>query len=76
MRIRRELQEKGVPEETVERWLDPAAREWTDAAVAVRRRKFGGRPPKGLRERARQMRFLQYRGFTSDQIQQALNPPK
>jgi regulatory protein len=39
----------------------------------VRRRKFGSSPPQSLAERAKQARFLQYRGFTSDQIRAALN---
>lgn len=74
LRIRKELQEKGVAEELIERWLDAGNAGWVDEIRRVRRRKFGGRVPKRLSERAKQARFLQYRGFTFDQIQQALNP--
>jgi len=74
LRIRRELQDKGIAAEVIERWLDAGQAEWTDDVRRVHRQKFGGRVPKSLSERARQARFLQYRGFTFDQIQQALNP--
>ncbi len=74
LRIRKELQEKGVADGTIERWLDAGSAGWVDDVRRVHRRKFGGRVPKSLSERAKQTRFLQYRGFTFDQIQQALNP--
>jgi len=38
----------------------------------VRQRKYGDRRPDDYRERARQSRFLQYRGFTGEQIHMAL----
>ncbi len=74
LRIRRELQEKGIAEEVIGRWLDAGSAEWLEQVRRVHRQKFGGRMPKSLSERAKQARFLQYRGFTFDQIQQALNP--
>ena len=73
MRIRRELQEKGLPEEAVTRWVDARAPDWIAELEQVRRRKFGPAPPRDLRERARQARFLQGRGYTYEQIRQALN---
>lgn len=72
LRILRELEEKGVAEEVVARWLDVNDRSWQEDAVRVRRRKFGAALPADYTERARQMRFLQYRGFTPDQIRRAL----
>ena len=74
LRIQRELQEKGVAAEAIERWLDVTGRDWLDDIRRVQRKKFGARLPKSFAERARQARFLQYRGFTHDQIQQVLNP--
>jgi regulatory protein len=38
----------------------------------VRNRKFGPEPPADWPEKARQARFLQYRGFSSDHIRLAL----
>ncbi|GAB4507913.1 MAG: hypothetical protein Tsb0026_05180 [Sulfuricaulis sp.] len=74
LRIQKELQEKGVEAEAIERWLDVTGREWFEDIRRVQRKKFGGKIPKSYTERARQARFLQYRGFTYDQIQQLLNP--
>ena len=74
LRIQKELQEKGVAEDVVGRWLDVASDDWVEEVKRVCRRKYGGKVPKSLSERAKQARFLQYRGFTFDQIQRALNP--
>jgi regulatory protein len=74
LRIQKELQEKGVTAEAIERWLDVSGSEWLEDIRRVQRKKFGARLPKSYPERARQARFLQYRGFTYDQIQRLLNP--
>ncbi|MHB8535883.1 MAG: regulatory protein RecX [Sulfuricaulis sp.] len=73
LRIQKELQEKGVAPEAIDRGLDASDREWLEDIRRVQRKKFGARIPKNFTERARQVRFLQYRGFTHDQIQQVLN---
>ncbi len=74
LRIQKELQEKGVEPEAIAHWLDVTGREWLEDIRRVQRKKFGGKIPKSYTERARQARFLQYRGFTYDQIQQLLDP--
>jgi len=63
-RIRAELRERGVT----------AAEDWAAIAREVRRKRFGLSPPGDYRERARQARFLQYRGFSAEQIRAALGP--
>lgn len=73
LRIERELREKGVASDIVERWIDAADREWRELIREVRRKKFGEEPPRTLAERAKQARFLQYRGFTDDQIRRVLS---
>ena len=73
LRVRQELEKKGIPEDAIEQWLDPFGREWIELLREVRHKKFGGKPPKDFSERARQARFLQYRGFTFDQIQRVMN---
>lgn len=72
VRIRHELQQKGLPPEAVERWVDIHNKEWLDELERVRRKKFGGRSPRSFAERAKQARFLQQRGFTYEQIQRVL----
>lgn len=48
-----------------------AGPDWQALAVRVRRGKFGVQPPASWPEKARQARFLQYRGFSSDDIRAA-----
>ena len=74
LRIRKELRDKGVTRDAIERGLDAARAGWDEDIERVRRKKFGARRPKNMAERARQARFLKHRGFTFDQIQQVLNP--
>ena len=72
VRIRAELRQQGISEEQIEQALSDADIEWVTIAAEVCRRKFGVKAPVGLAERAKQSRFLQYRGFTADQIRAAL----
>ena len=73
-RIRAELRERGVPDADVEAGLEAAGEDWAAVAREVRRRRFGLSPPCDYPERARQARFLQYRGFSAEQIRAALGP--
>jgi regulatory protein len=70
-RVRHALQEAGITPDGVAAALDTAP-DWMLLAADVRRRKFGTRIPKDWPGRARQMRFLQYRGFSKDHIASAL----
>jgi len=65
IRIKVELQERGIDGALIDEYLDEAEDSWSAEARAVRVKKFGEMPPGTLDDRARQMRFLQYRGFTS-----------
>jgi regulatory protein len=70
-RIARELTEKGIGEETVAATLKTLEKEEVESARAVWRRKFS-RLPRTAADRARQVRFLQGRGFSFDTIMQVL----
>ena len=72
VRIRAELAERGVAEGEASSLMRDAEVDWRAAARDARRKRFGADPPRDLRERARQARFLQYRGFTADQVRAAL----
>jgi regulatory protein len=74
MRIRMELRERGIEASAVEQALAEAEANWVEAARQARRRRFGAAPPGDFRERAKQARFLQYRGFSAEQIRAALGP--
>ena len=62
-RIERDLLQKGVSEEAVAAALAGLKAGELEAAREVWRRKFGGRQPRGPADHARQVRFLQGRGF-------------
>jgi regulatory protein len=74
MRIRQDLRQRGVDSEAIDTALTAGDVDWTESARAARRRRFGMALPADRRERAKQARFLQYRGFSSDQIRAALGP--
>jgi regulatory protein len=73
VRIRMELKQRGVDTDTIHAYLDAAGFDWHSLAREVRGRKFGEGQPKEFKEKARQMRFLEYRGFTGEQINAALD---
>ena len=71
MRIRAELRQQGIADSQVEEALRSAEIDWVQLAREVRRRKFGATAPRSLGERAKQARFLQYRGFDAEQLRAA-----
>jgi len=72
LRITADLKPLGVPAEVIEAALATGP-DWRALAREVRTRKFGAQEPPDWPEKARQARFLQYRGFSSDHIRSALD---
>jgi len=72
-KIRLELKERGVDSYTINTAFDQAEIDWFELTVTVRHKRFGARAPDDLKDRAKQQRFLQYRGFTHEQINESLN---
>ncbi|MFO7581608.1 regulatory protein RecX [Guyparkeria sp.] len=76
-RIAAELGERGIDDSLISAGFRQAEAEgeidWFARAEAVYARKFGGRPIEDIKERAKRMRFMQYRGFTHEQIAAAVN---
>ena len=70
-RITHELRQKGIAEELISAALPALKESELDAAREVWQRKFGTQP-QDAREKAKQMRFLQSRGFGFDVIIQVL----
>lgn len=68
LRIRQELRERGIDDGIITATLDNVGKDWMSRLVEVRTKKFGASIPSDYSERARQSRFLQYRGFSPDQI--------
>jgi len=71
-RIRRELQERGVTGQDIANAMEPFEAQWFDLAIEVKQRKYGAEVEEDFRERAKQQRFLQYRGFSHEQISVAV----
>lgn len=70
LRIRKELQTQGLSKEMIEDQLDITDNVWFAEASRVWQKRFRGKAPSDLKERGKQIRFLQYRGFTQEQIEQ------
>jgi regulatory protein len=71
-RIRAELAARGIDEREAAATLRSEEFDWIGAARAARRKRFGPALPRDFKERARQARFLQYRGFEATHVQAAL----
>lgn len=75
IRIREEMRQRGVNEQLVGDHLDFRDPDWFELAREAWYKRFSGKLPSDLKERARQVSFLQYRGFTSEQIKHIFNDP-
>ena len=74
IRVRQELGERGLDAGLIDELLEGLSEDWCALARQVRDKKFGAELPREFKEKARQMRFLQYRGFDSAHIQAAVSP--
>lgn len=72
IRIRQALQKEGLSAELIERLFDEADVDWFAHAFETHQRRFVNKPVTDDREKARQLRFLQYRGFSADECFSAL----
>jgi regulatory protein len=73
-RIRNELKTSGLDRSTIDEAVKgEEAPDFLALARSVRARKFGPEVPTDRKERARQARFLQYRGFSTDHIRAVLD---
>lgn len=72
VRIRYELRQHAVDETLIEAYLEPYRETWQALARTAAQKRFGEQPVADLKERARQARFLNRRGFTQDQIEAVL----
>lgn len=68
LRIAMELGERGVNESIVSRCLHTDDDIWNKTMLDEYQRKYKGKAPDDYQEKARRMRFLQYRGFSPEKI--------
>ena len=69
LRIRLELQERGISTDLVDTYIDFNDQLWLAVARKEYEKKFGAQATESVKDRAKRMRFLQSRGFTGDIIQ-------
>lgn len=67
-RIFMELQQRGVEKTLAERVVRDGGVDWFRLAAEVMVKKYGDEPCPDFNERAKRSKFLQYRGFDSEQI--------
>ncbi len=72
LKIRYELRVRGVSDDLATQFIDADRRSWCERALAVRHKRFGTERPEDIRERSRQTRFLEQRGFEQEHIRFAL----
>lgn len=73
VRIRQELAKRGVDDSIASIYLVNVELSWNDCALDARIKKFGSTLPEDFKAKAKQMKFLEYRGFTTEQINSAFD---
>ena len=68
VRIKGELRERGVKAELISSYLNVQDESWIETLRLTHDKKFGVESPSDIKEKARRVRFLEYRGFTGEQI--------
>ena len=73
LKITQELEQKNLPSKSIYSALDNLDMNWLVLAHEVRIKKFGSNLPDDFNKKAKQIRFLQSRGFENDIIRKILN---
>ncbi len=74
LRISQELQQRGVCDSLISRFMCLEEPDWRQHAREAREKRFGTSLPTDYKDRAKQSRFLQSRGFSGEQIRQLFRP--
>ena len=73
-RIRGELRRKGAEADIIELEMASCGTDWMMLARHTRVRKFGEAIPTEFKEKSKQQRFLQYRGFSGELASSTFKP--
>ena len=71
--IKNELTQKGVEHASIQLALQEQDIDWYELAQQAYQKKFGQAPIKDQKDKAKRIRFLQYRGFSHEEISSALS---
>ena len=72
-RILQELIQRGINSEQAKQAIADCDADWFELARQLKERRFGEKRFQDYKEKAKQMRYLQYRGFDFEQINYALS---
>ena len=72
LRIKQGLKTKGISEEIISSVFEQDSVFWLKQLARCWRKRFHGKWPENAAEQAKQIKFLLYRGFASEQIHQFL----
>jgi regulatory protein len=72
VRIRTELERQGIGRDDINRALQAAGIDFAAVARDVCQRRFGAAGPRDFADRAKRLRFLQYRGFSAEDARRAV----
>jgi regulatory protein len=73
VKIQVELQQRGIDNGLISRYLDFQDPDWLELAEQVRQKKYGVARPDEYTQKMQQARFLANRGFSHEQIRQVLD---
>lgn len=73
LRILAELRKRGIAADVAGELLDTNDSVWFEQVQIARCKKFGNENPKDFQQRSKQAQFLQYKGFTGEQIKYVLS---
>ncbi len=68
LKIKHELRQKGISNEQAEDYLSGLSVKWSRIMAAQRSKKFGQEIPGDYKEKMKQARFLQNRGFSPESV--------
>lgn len=72
-KITAELKQRGIDEGLLDRIMYGGDFDWSEHALQVYQKKYGRKRVTDYQDQARRARFLQQRGFSSEQIQYAIS---
>ena len=72
-RIKQELRQKGLDSLLVEQAIEDLDVDWFELCLKVKGKKFADDAPQDVKEKAKVVRYLQYRGHSMNVIMDVLN---
>jgi regulatory protein len=72
VRIRTELERQGIGRDDIQQALQAAGIDFAALARDACQRRFGTGGPRDFADRAKRLRFLQYRGFSAEEARRAV----